>query len=180
MKAITLHQARAWQIMHGDKRVENRTWRPNSRFIGQRIAIHAGSNAGHRDVQAYVRARHRNAPGGKWPTGIVGTVKVTGIVHKDPRTGRVTYEGASDFRSRLKVRAAMRSPHFHGPYGWILDDARPLQVPIEHNGKLQLWTPESYALAKLGEKPSEAKMRAMVNRTVAEVRKGGAGGQLGG
>lgn len=165
--------------MHGDKRVENRTWRPNKKYIGQRLAIHAGSNKGHHEVRQWVRQRHSNAPK-QWPTGILGTVKVLGIVHRDPRTGRTTYEGASDFRSRLKVRAAMRSPHFHGPYGWILDDPRPLQVPVPHNGKLMLWTPDKWQHTSEGDRPGAALMRSAVSRQVAEVRKSSVGGSLGG
>lgn len=179
MKAVTLHQARAWDIMHGDKRVENRTWRPSSKYIGQRLAIHAGTNKGHKDAQKWIRRRHRHAPD-KWPSGILGTVKVVGVVHKDPRTGRTSYEGANDLKSRLKVRRAMNSPHFHGPYGWILDDPRPLQVPVPHNGKLMLWTPDKWDATAPDKRPSAALMRREVRRQVAEVRKAGPGGPLGG
>ena len=42
MKALTLTPEWAWAVTALDKRVENRTWRPPERMIGQRIAIHAG------------------------------------------------------------------------------------------------------------------------------------------
>jgi hypothetical protein len=34
--------------MHLDKRIENRTWKPPQKLIGQRIAIHAGKSIGGR------------------------------------------------------------------------------------------------------------------------------------
>jgi hypothetical protein len=42
MRALTLHRPWAWAIAAGHKRVENRTWRPPSFILRQRIAIHAG------------------------------------------------------------------------------------------------------------------------------------------
>ena len=46
MKAITLWPEWCFAITKLDKRVENRTWKPPAALIGQRIAIHAGKNAG--------------------------------------------------------------------------------------------------------------------------------------
>jgi len=42
MRALTLRQPWAWAIVHGQKRIENRPWKPWRDIIGQRIAIHAG------------------------------------------------------------------------------------------------------------------------------------------
>jgi hypothetical protein len=41
MFALSIQQPWAWCITHGTKRVENRTWRPSPRHVGQRFAIHA-------------------------------------------------------------------------------------------------------------------------------------------
>lgn len=38
--ALTLWRPWAWAIIHGPKRVENRTWKPPASFIGKRIGIH--------------------------------------------------------------------------------------------------------------------------------------------
>ncbi len=40
--ALTLHRPWPWAIIHGSKRVENRSWAPPAWLIGQRLAIHAG------------------------------------------------------------------------------------------------------------------------------------------
>lgn len=174
MKALTLHQSWAWAIMHGDKRVENRSWKPNKKYYGQRIAIHAGSNKGHKDVQAWIRKRHKQAPADKWPTGIVGTVKVLGVVHKDGR-GRTSYEGVDNLAARMKVRAAMRSPHFHGPYAWVLDDARPLQVPVQHNGKLMLWEPDKWKHSHADERPPRNVIMNAIKKTASAMGVSGTG-----
>lgn len=167
-------------MMHGSKRVENRTWKPSSKHYGQRIAIHAGSNAGHRDVQSYVRSRYKQAPKDKWPSGIVGTVKLLGVVHKDPVTGRVSYEGANTLSARMKVSAAKRSPYFHGPYAWVLDDPRPLQVPVAHEGKLNLWEPDKWAHSEGHERPPAALMRASIGKVASHMNVSGSARALAG
>jgi hypothetical protein len=174
MKALTLHQARAWQIVHGDKRVENRSWKPNSSYYGQRIAIHAGSNPGHREVQSFVRSTNRTAPKDKWPTGIVGTVRVLGVLHRGP-DGKVSYEGVKTPSARFKAARAARSPHFAGPYGWVLDDAKPLNVPVHHNGRLQLWEPDKWEHSHEDERPGKTLMTRMIHKTVAQADKTGTG-----
>lgn len=42
MKALTIKQPYAHEIVFGDKRVENRSWDPPQELIGSYIAIHAG------------------------------------------------------------------------------------------------------------------------------------------
>lgn len=41
--AISIRQPWAWLILHGGKDIENRSWKLPSRFIGQRVFIHAGT-----------------------------------------------------------------------------------------------------------------------------------------
>ena len=43
MQAITLKHPWAFAIARLGKRVENRTWKPPNRLLGQRIAIHGGA-----------------------------------------------------------------------------------------------------------------------------------------
>lgn len=52
MKAITLWPEWIWAILHLEKRVENRSWRPPRGFAGQRIALHAGMHIGGRAGRA--------------------------------------------------------------------------------------------------------------------------------
>ncbi len=46
MKAITLTQPFATLVAIGAKRMETRSWHPPDRFVGERIAIHAGKGLG--------------------------------------------------------------------------------------------------------------------------------------
>lgn len=43
MRAMTVKQPWASLIASGEKRIENRSWRPPAALIGERIAIHAGA-----------------------------------------------------------------------------------------------------------------------------------------
>lgn len=44
MKALTICQPYADQIVKGEKVIENRSWPAPRRLVGQRIAIHAGKS----------------------------------------------------------------------------------------------------------------------------------------
>jgi len=52
MRALTLWPEWIWCIDHLGKRVENRTWKPPEKFIGHRIALHAGAHIGGRAGRA--------------------------------------------------------------------------------------------------------------------------------
>ena len=47
MPAISLHQPWASLIAYGVKTIETRSWRPPTKFIGQRIAIHGAKSTSH-------------------------------------------------------------------------------------------------------------------------------------
>ena len=44
MLALTLWRPWPWAFTHADKRVENRTWAPPRKLIGECIALHAGKH----------------------------------------------------------------------------------------------------------------------------------------
>lgn len=118
MMALTLHRPWAWAIVHATKRVENRTWRPPTSIIGQRIAIHAGKKwdeDGWLFIADYfgftLTPEVRDE-------GIVGTARVTGYL-----TGSVFDP----------------DPWLFGPIGWVLDDVRALPMPIPVRGRQGLW-----------------------------------------
>jgi hypothetical protein len=120
MWALTLWRPWAWAIALpaslGGKRIENRTWHPPARVLGQRIAIHAGKTW---DAEGAEWIAHRfglrvpAAP--QHPVGIIATARV--------------------------VRAVERSddPWFIGPVGWVLDDVRPLARVVSCTGHQGLW-----------------------------------------
>jgi len=121
MLALTLIQPWAWAICHAGKRIENRDWPPPARIIGQRIAIHAGKK---RDDAALILSQGIRPPGELPSMAVVATARVTGVVEK------------SDDR------------WFVGDYGWLLDEVRVLEVPVQCKGALGLWRlpPDAEAL----------------------------------
>lgn len=120
MKALTLHQPWAWAIIHGPKRIENRTWAPPASLIGQRIAIHAGKTFDH-DGHHWIL---QSFPDLSIPTdsaafrrgAIIGSVELVGVERKDPG-----------------------DPWWEGPVGWRLDKPLAYPEPIVCSGKQGLW-----------------------------------------
>lgn len=43
MKALSIRQPWAWLVVHGPKRIENRSWHLPPSMVGQRIYIHAAA-----------------------------------------------------------------------------------------------------------------------------------------
>lgn len=129
MKALTLHQPWAAAIAHSCKRIENRSWKPPAKIIGERIAIHAGAkeisnrvymemrqNSLFRDILIHVDVRSH----------IVCTAVVKGICASEADLRLLTYTEHEQWYSR-------------GSYGWILGDVRTLRDPIPCSGFQGLW-----------------------------------------
>lgn len=122
MRALTIWQPWVDCILFHGKDVENRGWRPPSYIIGQRIALHAGKKLDEDGILALRLSESLILPDSEWDAmeatsrrgAIVGTVIVRGSIS----------------------RSASR--WFHGPWGWILEDARPLR-PIPCRGAQGLW-----------------------------------------
>jgi hypothetical protein len=112
---LTLQQPWATAIRDLGKRVENRSWRPPDRFVGEVIAIHAGRTF-REDAADWLAAR----------------------------TGRMVRRstvplGAVVALARIKeVVTEQDDPWFVGPYGWVLEDVVPL-FPVPCLGRQQLW-----------------------------------------
>jgi hypothetical protein len=122
LKAITLIRPWAWAICHAGKRVENRSWHPPLKVIGQRIAVHAGKKYDHRDAEWIQATFNVKVPAESLqPTGIVATALLSEIV-----------------MDRDKPWTEHRRWYF-GPYGWVLEDVRPLPEPIPCRGAQGLW-----------------------------------------
>lgn len=110
MRALTVKQPWASLIASGEKRIENRTWRPPASLIGERIAIHAGAGWDKRGE------RHTTARRGELPQGsVVCTVIIDRVVE------------ASD------------DPYWIGPIGWVLRDVEPVVGAPSVRGGLSLW-----------------------------------------
>ncbi|WP_075357884.1 ASCH domain-containing protein [Caballeronia sordidicola] len=104
MIALSIRQPWAWLIVNGHKDIENRDW--STRFRG-RVLIHAGLTYPKRDYKEHAE-EFPALYGGRYPErdsmigGIVGVATITGCVDR------------SDSKS------------FMGPYGFTLNDAKPL------------------------------------------------------
>lgn len=150
--ALTLIQPWASAIVYGHKRIENRTWAPPARLVGQEILIHAGASwdrdAAASIAQRYVRAEHE-VPDWLYREGspfktLLGTARLVGVLrgHGGHFTG--------ELRSLRHAQLAERSQSwFFGPVGWLLDEVRPLREPVPCKGALGLWRPSPDALAEL-------------------------------
>lgn len=111
-RALSIRQPWLELILSGRKPVENRTWEPPERLLGQRIWLHASAR---RDADVEL-PRGTPRPAEELPLGaIVGSAVIE------------------------KVVTRMRSPWFQGPFGWLLSDVRRLRSPVPCLGRLGLW-----------------------------------------
>lgn len=123
---LTLIQPWATVVVHHGKRIENRPWKPPAWALGKRLAIHAGKKYDN-DVAADLWTSHRISVPTKSAIAlgaIIGTARLYGFIDGD--------EG-----SRLVALDQRR--WFFGPFGWLLEDVRPLATPIPCAGALGLW-----------------------------------------
>lgn len=117
MKALSLRQPWAWLVIHGGKRIENRTW-PTS-FRG-RFFIHAAKGctaSEYSDALAFCRSKGISVVG--MPThdrllrgGIVGAATLTGVM----RPGMADHRPALSDYPTLDLRWHMLEQH-----GFVLE-----------------------------------------------------------
>lgn len=124
MKALTVHQPWGWAMFHAGKDVENRTWLPPKKLLGELLAIHAGQKYSEQAAEWIRTTFGIDVPGPKDVRlgAVIGTVRVAGV--------------ANDL---LAVPPRGRSRHyFFGPFGWLLED--PVEVtPFRCPGAQGLW-----------------------------------------
>ncbi|MSZ76796.1 MAG: ASCH domain-containing protein [Actinobacteria bacterium] len=152
MKALTVQQPWAWAIIHGGKSVENRTQAWSYRGL---LAIHAGARLSQRGlVEVDWRSRWTMPTGEDLVRGaIIGVVDLV-----DAHVAEVEHFGGHHVET-----ACCRSPWAetsyveHGGRTWrdlvhlVLENPRPLDVPIPCKGRLGLWTPPADVLDELQE-----------------------------
>ena len=123
MQAITLLQPWAWAIAHAGKRIENRTWKPPAKLVGQRIAIHAGKRVDHSALPFLDElGLFQNS---KLPTLVVGAVEAVATL-------RGWVAGVADDHPQ-RVWA-------QGPFCWVFDDVVALPHPVPCSGSQRIWT----------------------------------------
>jgi hypothetical protein len=120
--ALTIYQPFASAIVHGPKRVENRTWKPPRRWrYPFDLAIHAAkrrmrADEFHAVLDLWPGLLH-------WPTvlgAVIGVAEVEGYFEPQP----------SDFHANAWVS---------GPVCWNLRNVRALAEPVACLGKQGLW-----------------------------------------
>lgn len=120
MKALSIRQPWAWLIVNGYKPLENRNWRSNYQGI---LLIHASLSFDSKGYQWVVdNAERLNVPLDKLPKA------------KDfPKGAMVGFAYMRDCCQNSD------SPWFTGPYGFILDGAKPLTKPYPAKGTLGIF-----------------------------------------
>jgi hypothetical protein len=135
MRAITLWRPWPFALFYDSplaKDVENRTWPPPARILGQRIAIHAGKKYDHEAAEDIADMLDLSVlPPEAEHGGIVGVVTIDRFI----RGGRCGYGQAIP-----RGDPAFKSMWFFGPYGWVLTDKIALLEPIPCRGAQGLWT----------------------------------------
>lgn len=181
MKALTIKAPFAQAIVHGPKRIENRTWKPHEDVMGERIAIHCGKSMakpGDYDDTAAIEQldeAHAYCVGeGATEAGcIIGTARVVGVAHRDttddreahggviPGVAEVEYFCRSQWNitdqtgtAPYEVRIPEHpwdNPWWLGPIGWLLDDVRQVE-PVEARGMPGLWrVPDEIELVEVAQ-----------------------------
>lgn len=126
MRCISVRQPWAWCIVNGYKPVENRTW--SATWRGP-ILIHAGKEV---DLESMRVVRRLLADAGEDPLAVpmAITLPVGGIVGRADLVDCVTRHP---------------SPWFFGPFGFVLSNARPLDL-VKCRGQLGLFEVDEAAL----------------------------------
>lgn len=133
MRGLTLHRPWDWAMAHGGKNIENRPWKAWRSSIGERIALHAGkvySDTGAGFIDGVLGLGRAPLESASRAGVIVATTRVAGWVHCGGHWHGVPSEVA---------KAALASPWFMGPYGWIVSDTFALPDPVPCQGALGLW-----------------------------------------
>ena len=126
-EALSFLQPWLWAMMYAGKDVENRSWAPPARIIGNRIGLHASK--GIDEGLPFLTIKNLSGkvpPDDDDPVLHRGSIVATAVVKEF-------------FRRVDTLHPLARSPWFFGEVGWVLDDIRPLEKPLPHRGSLGLW-----------------------------------------
>jgi hypothetical protein len=156
MRALTLRHPWAFSIAHWGKRIENRSWKPPTALIGQRIAIHGGAKPGKADgyragavrifadlfeVYGHPAAFHEATTYRELAN--IALNESSGIVATAIIERWVKF-GSDDI--------AEQDPWFDkqpGNIGWVLRDVVTLEKPVPCKGAQGLWNLPDDVLAQV-------------------------------
>lgn len=169
LPAITIHQPWASLVAGGAKPYETRDYPPPAKYIGQRIAIHAGKNIDELvSIQDYLRASLRAEHPDTETEAIItalkgagyarltelplGSVVATAVLDGayqcgEPSTaygGRPCWTVRQRFGASRSINSNVPVDHFGnytpGRWAWRMADVQPLPTPIPARGKQGWWT----------------------------------------
>ena len=152
MKAISIKQPWASLIVHGIKDIENRTWKCPTKYIGQRVLIHASGKSSDIKINKYQFSTIERAHLGEhiglitsmiikpdfdkspYFGAIIGSVKIVGCTINYPSVWADRSKGCVMLGSTLFVNADAKPI-----YNWILAEPILFEEPIPAKGKLSFW-----------------------------------------
>lgn len=138
------------------KRLENRTWEPPRRMLGQLIALHGGKAPKFTD-QAYLKEIRQALT---WVADVFDDPDPTDTLITDEASlAEFCVTGIYGVARLKEVVTESDDPWFAGPYGWVLTDFVGINPPVVDNGKNHrgLWQIEETALVTLRERYKAAK-----------------------
>lgn len=115
MYTLSVANPWSWAIMHGLKRIENRSWK--TKYRG-RLWIHSSKSKSHLHTD-------------KWPPGIAA-----------PNEAEFSFGalvGTVILLDCVPFADVQHDPFALGPWCWLLGDARPLVAPIPWKGNTGLF-----------------------------------------
>ncbi len=122
MFALTIPQPWAWAIVHSDRRIENRDWRPPRYLLGNLIAIHAGKTLDRTALEHLRTELGLTVPERLLVSGaVVAVAKVRGSSAKAPASGHP------------------QTRWWEGPIAWIFDQVVMLPTPVPSRGYPKVW-----------------------------------------
>jgi len=167
LMALTLQQPNAWAVCHAGRDIENRRWRPPPFIANRRLAIHAGKAWGKSEKLAASTLACRLHPQLTVPLSpegyvfgaVVAVARISGFIDLDLDGDR----GPFSFRARTtkgfaaiggqlteaQVEAALASPWWRGPCGWLLGDVQVLAQHVPLGGRQKLWSLPSDAALRV-------------------------------
>ena len=141
MPAITLHQPYASLIVGGTKLYETRIWAPRKKYIGERIAIHAGkarTRAQLDDIE--IKYGFRKALPFGAVLGEATLENAAEIIGKDDGYGGVAVEwlvkGSDPF---IPIGDTGHGDFSIGRWAWKLVDVEAYQPPVPARGRQGFW-----------------------------------------
>ncbi len=145
MHGLTVWQPWAFALACGAKPVENRTWPPPARALGQQIAIHAGKEIDRGGIDAFKEIARHPAVKPLLPKGLtLAVMPRSAIVSVGELVGALQVEGGLAGAVVGELSAADRerilaSPWTCGPWAWLFAEMRRLAHPVPCRGAQGLW-----------------------------------------